>query len=182
MTKNSLVGLYVDELRDIYNAEKQLTKALPKMAKATTTEDLRNGFTEHLEQTRGHVERLEQIFEALGQRASGKRCVAMEGLVEEGSEIMEDDFEGEVLDAALIAAAQRVEHYEIAAYGTLCAFADLLGESQHALLLRQTLDEEKATDERLTELSQDVNIAASDRGAVAREESTARTGKRGRAA
>ena len=174
MTKNSLLGLYVDELRDIYNAEKQLTKALPKMAKVATTEDLRNGFTEHLEQTRGHVERLEQIFEALGQRASGKRCVAMEGLVEEGSEIMEDDFEGEVLDAALIAAAQRVEHYEIAAYGTLCAFADLLGESQHASLLRQTLDEEKATDERLTELSRDVNVAANDR--------TAQTGKHGRAA
>ena len=174
MTKNSLLGLYVDELRDIYNAEKQLTKALPKMAKVATTEDLRNGFTEHLEQTRGHVERLEQIFEALGQRASGKRCVAMEGLVEEGSEMMEDDFEGEVLDAALIAAAQRVEHYEIAAYGTLCAFADLLGVSQHASLLRQTLDEEKATDERLTELSRDVNVAANDR--------TTQTGKHGRAA
>src|SRR5215469_18631727 len=101
MTKNSLLGLYVDELRDIYNAEKQLTKALPKMAKAATTEDLRNGFTEHLEQTRGHVERLEQIFEALDQRAGGKTCVAMEGLIEEGSEIMEDDFEAEVLDAAL---------------------------------------------------------------------------------
>ena len=182
MTKNSLLGLYVDELRDIYNAEKQLTKALPKMAKAATTEDLRNGFTEHLEQTRGHVERLEQIFEGLGQRASGKRCVAMEGLVEEGSEIMEDDFEGEVLDAALIAAAQRVEHYEIAAYGTLCAFADLSGELQHASLLRQTLVEEKATDERLTELSQDVNVAASDRGAIPSEESTAQTGKHGRAA
>ena len=181
VTKNSLLGLYVDELRDIYNAEKQLTKALPKMAKAATTEDLRNGFTEHLEQTRGHVERLEQIFEALGQRASGKRCVAMEGLVEEGSEIMEDDFEGEVLDAALIAAAPRVERYEIAAYGTLCAFADLLGESQHASLLRQTLDEEKATDERLTELSQDVNVAANDYGASQSEDSTAQ-GKRGRAA
>ena len=182
MTKNSLLGLYVDELRDIYNAEKQLTKALPKMAKVATTEDLRDGFTEHLEQTRGHVERLEQIFEALGQRASGKRCVAMEGLVEEGSEMMEDDFEGEVLDAALIAAAQRVEHYEIAAYGTLCAFADLLGESQHASLLRPTLDEEKATDERLTELSLDVNVAANDRGEVPSEGSTAQTGKRGRAA
>ena len=182
MTRNSLLGLYVDELRDIYNAEKQLTKALPKMAKAATTEELRNGFTEHLEQTRGHVERLEQIFEALDQRASGKRCVAMEGLVEEGSEIMQDDFEEEVLDAALIAAAQRVEHYEIAAYGTLCAFADLLGESQHASLLRQTLDEEKATDERLTELSRDVNVAANDRGAAQSEESTAQTGKPGRAA
>jgi len=182
MTKNSLLGLYVDELRDIYNAEKQLTKALPKMAKAATTEELRNGFTEHLEQTRGHVERLEQIFEALGQRASGKRCVAMEGLVEEGSEIIEDDFGEEVLDAALIAAAQRVEHYEIAAYGTLCAFADLLGESQHASLLRQTLDEEKATNERLTELSQDVNVAANDRGAAQSEQSASQTRKRGRAA
>jgi ferritin-like metal-binding protein YciE len=180
MTKNSLLGLYVDELRDIYNAEKQLTKALPKMAKAATTEDLRNGFTEHLEQTRGHVERLEQIFEALGQRATGKTCVAMEGLIEEGSEIMQDDFEGEVLDAALIAAAQRVEHYEMAAYGTLCAFADLLGESQHASLLRQTLDEEKATDERLTELSQDVNVAANDLGAGDDEDT--QKGKRGRAA
>jgi len=182
MTKNSLVGLYVDELRDIYNAERQLTKALPKMAKAATTEELRNGFTEHLEQTRGHVERLEQIFEALGQRAGGKRCVAMEGLIEEGSEIMEDDFGEEVLDAALIAAAQRVEHYEIAAYGTLCAFADLLGESQHASLLSQTLDEEKATNERLTELSQDVNVAANDRGAAQSEQSASQTRKRGRAA
>jgi ferritin-like metal-binding protein YciE len=182
MTKNSLLGLYIDELRDIYNAEKQLTKALPKMAKAATTEDLRNGFTEHLEQTRGHVERLEQIFEALGQRATGKTCVAMEGLVEEGSEIMQDDFKGEVLDAALIAAAQRVEHYEIAAYGTLCAFADLLGESQHASLLRQTLDEEKATDERLTELSQDINVAASDLREGESEEGKSSGGKRGRAA
>ena len=182
MTRNSLLGLYVDELRDIYNAEKQLTKARQRWRKLRRQEDLRNGFTEHFEQTRGHVERLEQIFEALGQRASGKRCVAMEGLVEEGSEIMEDDFEGEVLDAALIAAAQRVEHYEIAAYGTLCAFADLLGESQHASLLRQTLDEEKATDERLTELSQDVNVAANDYGASQSEDSTAQTGKRGRAA
>jgi ferritin-like metal-binding protein YciE len=182
MTKNSLLGLYVDELRDIYNAEKQLTKALPKMAKAATTEDLRNGFTEHLEQTRGHVERLEQIFEALGQRATGKTCVAMEGLIEEGSEIMQGDFEGEVLDAALIAAAQRVEHYEIAAYGTLIAFADLLGETQHSSLLRQTLDEEKATDERLTELSQDVNVAANDLGEGEIEESASKPGKRGRAA
>jgi ferritin-like metal-binding protein YciE len=182
MTKNSLLGLYVDELRDIYNAEKQLTKALPKMAKAATTEDLRSGFTEHLEQTRGHVERLEQIFEALGQRATGKTCVAMEGLVEEGSEIMQDDFKGDVLDAALIAAAQRVEHYEIAAYGTLCAFADLLGESQHASLLRQTLDEEKATDERLTELSQDINVAANDLGQAESEEGKSPGGKRGRAA
>jgi ferritin-like metal-binding protein YciE len=135
-----------------------------------------------LEQTRGHVERLEQIFEALGQRATGKTCVAMEGLIEEGSEIMQGDFEGEVLDAALIAAAQRVEHYEIAAYGTLIAFADLLGETQHSSLLRQTLDEEKATDERLTELSQDVNVAANDLGEGESEESASKPGKRGRAA
>ena len=120
--KNSLRGLYVDELRDLYNAEKQLTKALPKMAKAATSEDLSNGFSEHLEQTRGHVERLEQIFEALGERSSGKKCAGMEGLIEEGSEVIGDDFEGDVKDAALIGAAQRVEHYEIAAYGTVCAF------------------------------------------------------------
>lgn len=153
MTKNSLLGLYVDELRDIYSAERRLTKALPKMAKAATSEELRNAFTEHLQQTRGHVERLEQIFEALGERASGKKCAGMEGLVAEGSEVMVEDFEGDVMDAALISAAQRVEHYEIAAYGTVCAFAELLGESQHATLLRQTLDEEKQTDEKLTELS-----------------------------
>ena len=162
MTKNTLLGLYVDELRDLYSAEKQLTKALPKMAKAATSEELRNGFTEHLEQTRGHVERLEQIFEALGERPTGKKCAGMEGLIEEGSEVMEEDFEGDVMDAAIIAAAQRVEHYEIAAYGTVCAFAELLGESQHASLLRQTLDEEKQTDEKLTELSQDINAAANE--------------------
>lgn len=107
MTKNSLLGLYVDELRDIYSAERQLTKALPKMAKAATSEELRNAFTEHLQQTRGHVERLEQIFEALGERASGKKCAGMEGLVAEGSEVMVEDFEGDVMDAALISAAQR---------------------------------------------------------------------------
>ena len=115
MTKNSLLGLFVDELRDIYSAEKQLTKALPKMAKAAASDELRTGFTAHLEQTRDHVQRLEQIFEGLGERASGKKCVGMEGLIAEGSEVMDEDFEGDVMDAALIAAAQRVEHYEIAA-------------------------------------------------------------------
>ncbi len=161
-TKNSLLGLYVDELRDLYSAEKQLTKALPKMAKAATSEELSNGFTEHLEQTRGHVERLEQIFEALGERSSGKKCAGMEGLIEEGSEVINEDFEGSVMDAALIGAAQRVEHYEIAAYGTVCAFAELLGETRHLELLKQTLDEEKQTDEKLTELSQEINVAAND--------------------
>src|SRR5664279_5422088 len=132
MTKNPMRGLYVDQLRDVYSAEKQLTKALPKMAKAATSEELRNGFTEHLKQTNDHVERLEQIFEALGERAGGKKCLGMEGLIAEGSEVIEDDFEGDVMDAALISAAQRVEHYEIAAYGALCAFAELLGDPQQA--------------------------------------------------
>ena len=174
MTKNSLRGLYLDELKDIYSAEKQLTKALPKMAKAAVSEELRNGFNEHLEQTRGHVERLEQIFEALGERAAGKKCVGMEGLVAEGSEVMDGDFEGDVMDAALISAAQRVEHYEIAAYGTLCAFADLLGESQHASLLRETLEEEKQTDEKLSELSEDINVAANQKGSEVSDERTRR--------
>jgi ferritin-like metal-binding protein YciE len=159
-SKNSLRALYIDELRDIYNAEKQLTKALPKMAKAASSEELRNGFTEHLEQTKGHVERLEQIFEALGERPSGKKCAGMEGLVEEGSEIMNEDFEGSVMDAALISAAQRVEHYEMAAYGSVIAFAEELGESEHVSPLQQTLEEEKQTDEKLTELSKDINTAA----------------------
>lgn len=159
---NSLRGLYLDELRDLYSAEKQLTKALPKMAKAANSEELRSGFTEHLEQTRGHVERLEQIFEALGERSGGKKCAGMEGLIEEGSEVIDDDFEGSVMDAALIGAAQRVEHYEIAAYGTVCAMAELLGETEHLGLLQQTLDEEKQTDEKLTELSQEINAAAND--------------------
>ncbi len=160
--KNSLPGLYLDELRDIYSAEKQLTKALPKMAKAASSDKLREGFVEHLEQTKGHVERLEQIFDALGERSGGRKCSGMEGLVEEGSEVIEGDFEGAVKDAALIAAAQRVEHYEIAAYGTVIAFAELLGETEHVSLLQQTLEEEKQTDERLTELAQDVNVSASE--------------------
>jgi ferritin-like metal-binding protein YciE len=160
--KNSLLGLYLDELRDIYSAEKQLTKALPKMAKAASSEELRNGFNEHLEQTRGHVDRLEIIFAELEERSSGKKCVGMEGLIKEGSEVMEEDFEGDVMDAALIAAAQRVEHYEIAAYGTVRNYAELLGHTEQAALLQQTLEEEKQTDEKLTELSQEINVAAND--------------------
>jgi ferritin-like metal-binding protein YciE len=177
--KNSLRGLYVDELRDLYSAEKQLTKALPKMAKAATSEELRNGFTEHLEQTRGHMERLEQIFEALDERSGGKKCAGMEGLIEEGSEVIGDDFEGDVMDSALIGAAQRVEHYEIAAYGTVCAFAKVLGETEHLKLLQQTLDEEKQTDEKLTELSQEINVAANDQSS---DEPSPPSRKPGRAA
>jgi ferritin-like metal-binding protein YciE len=178
-TKDTLQGLYLDELRDIYSAERQLTKALPKMAKATTSEELRNGFTEHLEQTRGHVARLEEIFEALGERATGKKCAGMEGLIEEGSEVMGEDFTGDVRDAALIAAAQRVEHYEIAAYGTVCAFAGLLGESEHVSLLQQTLNEEKHIDKKLTELAQQINIAANEQSTDA---ATSESRKRGHAA
>jgi ferritin-like metal-binding protein YciE len=160
MTKDSLQELYVDELKDLYSAENQLTKALPKMAKAASSEELRQGFEEHLEQTKGHVERLQQIFEMLEEKPTGKKCVGMEGLIKEGAEIMAEDFEDEVMDAALISAAQRVEHYEIAAYGTVCAYADLLGESEHASLLRETLDEEKETDQKLTELSKEINVEA----------------------
>lgn len=160
MTKDSLQQLHVDELKDLYSAEKQLTKALPKMARTATSVALRRGFEKHLEQTRGHVQRLDKIFAMLGKRGSGKKCVGMEGLVKEGSEIMDEDLEDDVMDAALIAAAQRVEHYEIAGYGTVCAYAGLLGESEHADLLRQTLEEEKETDQKLTEISKEINVEA----------------------
>src|SRR5271166_4273425 len=158
--KRSLKELYVDELKDLFSAEKQLTKALPKMAKAAYSEDLRNGFEEHLEQTKGHVQRLEEIFAMLNEKAGGKKCVGMEGIIQEGAEVIDGSFAEDVKDAALISAAQRVEHYEIAAYGTVCAYADLLGESEQASLLRQTLEEEKETNEKLTELSQEINVAA----------------------
>ena len=160
MTKDSLRELYIDELKDIYSAEKQLTKALPKMAKAASSPDLRKGFEGHLKQTEGHVQRLEQIFTMLEAKAGGKKCMGMEGLVKEGSEIMGEDFEDDVMDAALISAAQRVEHYEIAAYGTVSAYVDLLGEPKQASLLRQTLDEEKQTDQKLTDLSKKINVQA----------------------
>ena len=182
MMKESLQELYIDELKDLYSAEKQLTKALPKMAKAATSRELRDGFAMHLEQTKGHVQRLEQIFDMLGKKATGKKCVGMEGLIKEGSEIMGEDFEESVMDAALIAAAQRVEHYEIAGYGTVCAFAELLGETEHAALLQQTLVEEKETDEKLTELSQEINAEANNPEADKAEEGRMTTRKRKRAA
>jgi ferritin-like metal-binding protein YciE len=156
----ALKELYIDELKDIYNAENQLVKALPKIAKAATSGELRTGFEEHLEQTRGHVQRLEQIFKDLGEKPSGKKCKGMEGLVAEGQEMMEEDFEGDVMDAALISAAQRVEHYEIAAYGTVRTYAELLGEENAVQLLEQTLEEEKETDQKLTDLASDINVQA----------------------
>ena len=178
MTQNSLKNLYVKELKDIYSAEKQMTRALPRMAKAASSPELRNGFEDHLKQTQGHVERLEEIFEMLDEKPGGKKCAGMEGLINEGAEVMGDDFEDDVMDVALISSAQRVEHYEIAAYGTVAAHADLLGESAHATLLRQTLEEEKETDEKLNELSQAINVSANKKGT---EGSTGRR-KSGRAA
>ena len=160
MPNNGLKELYVDELKDLYNAENQLLKALPKMAKAASSDELRQGFEEHLEQTRGHVERLEQIFESLDENPKGKKCAGMEGLVKEGSEIMREDFEGALMDAALIGAAQRVEHYEIAAYGTVSEFAKLLGQNEHVSLLEETLQEEKETDEKLTTIAKEINPQA----------------------
>jgi ferritin-like metal-binding protein YciE len=159
MAENGLKELYIDELKDLYSAETQLVKALPKMAKGAVSDELREGFEEHLEQTKGHVQRLEQIFEALGESPKGKKCKGMEGLIAEGSEVMEEDYEGNIMDAALIGAAQRVEHYEIAAYGTVRAMAEVLGEDEHVTLLTETLDEEKETDEKLTELAQEANSA-----------------------
>lgn len=159
MADKGLKELYIDELKDLYSAETQLLKALPKMAKAATSPDLRAGFEEHLEQTKGHVQRLETIFEQLGESPKGKKCKGMEGLIEEGSEAIEE-YEGELLDAALIGAAQRVEHYEMAGYGTVSAFAEELGDSEHVTLLNETLEEEKKTDERLTGLAGDINAKA----------------------
>jgi ferritin-like metal-binding protein YciE len=157
----TLEDLFTHGLKDIYNAEKQLVKALPKMAKAASCEKLKAGFEEHLTQTEGHVERLETIFRSLDVNGKGVKCAAMEGLVQEGSETIHEDAEPAVHDAALIAAAQKVEHYEIASYGTLLAFANLLGNSEAADLLQQTLQEEKETDQKLTELAEsEINAAA----------------------
>ena len=168
MKENQLKEIYVEELKDLYSAENQLVKALPKMAKAATSEDLRAGFEEHLEQTKGHVQRLEDIFKTLGENPKGKTCKGMQGLVTEGSEMIEEEDEGEGLDVGLISAAQRVEHYEIAGYGSVAAYADLLGEEEAASLLRMTLEEEKETDKKLTELAREINVEAA--GATSEEE------------
>lgn len=160
MPNDSLRELYIDELRDLYSAETQLTKALPKMAKSSSNSELRQAFEEHLRQTSEHVSRLEQIFDMLGEKPTGKKCLGMEGLVKEGAETMKEDYEGAIMDAAIIGAAQRVEHYEIAGYGTVREFAELLGEDEHVSLLEETLEEEKQTDEKLTQLAEDVNSQA----------------------
>jgi ferritin-like metal-binding protein YciE len=171
MSLDSLENLFLEELKDIYHAEKQLTRALPRMAKAAESPDLQQAFTTHLKETEGQIQRLERIFKELGQPARGKRCKGMEGLVEEGKEMMEEDGEAPVLDAALIASAQKVEHYEIAAYGCLRTYAQLLGYSEVERLLQQTLEEEEATDKKLTQLGESgINEAAVAVGAEEGEE------------
>jgi ferritin-like metal-binding protein YciE len=163
-THSALLEFFTDELKDIYWAEKHLTKALPKMKKAATSEELRNAFETHLEQTQGHVERLEQIFELLGKKAQAKKCDAMEGLVQEGEGIIEDTDKGTATrDVGLIMAAQKVEHYEIATYGGLAQLAKTLGLEEIKNLLGETLDEEKETDELLTEIAENsVNYASAE--------------------
>ena len=160
MSVSSMEDLFLDELKDLYSAEKQITKALPKLAKAATSSELRDAFESHLEETRGHVERLEKAFELLGKPSRGKTCHGMQGVLEEGSEVLEDTEKGDVRDAALISAAQRVEHYEIAAYGCVREYATLLGQNKIADLLGETLNEEKAADKKLNGISKSVNSQA----------------------
>jgi len=179
----SLKKLYVDELKDLFSAENQLLKALPKMAKAASSSELRAGFEKHLKQTKVHVQRLEEIFQSLDQSPKGKKCVGMEGLVKEGSEVMEEDFDDAVLDAGLIGAARRVEHYEMAAYGAVCEFATVLGQAKHASLLEKTLGEEKQTDDKLADLAKEINAQANEEG-VEEQQGRPTTGRKspGRAA
>jgi len=161
MSLDSLEKLFLEELKDIYNAEKQLIRALPRMAKAAEAPQLEQAFTKHLRETEGQIQRLEQIFEELGQAARGKKCKGMEGLIEEGKEKMEEEGEPQVLDAALIASAQKVEHYEIAAYGCLRTYAELLGYPEAVELLGQNLKEEEAADKKLTHIGEGgINEAA----------------------
>jgi ferritin-like metal-binding protein YciE len=159
----TLHDAFVDELRDSYDAEKQLTKALSKLAKAASNPKLREAFETHLEETQGHVERLAQVFESLDEKVRGKHCDGIAGIIEEGKSIMEEDFDDTTMDACLIAAGQRAEHYEMAAYGTLVAWAQAMGHTEAAKLLQQTLDEEKAADKKLSGLAEGgINQRAAD--------------------
>ncbi len=161
MKLNTLQDLYIHELKDLHSAEKQLIKALPKMAKAATNEELAAGFKQHLEETKEHAKRLEQILTSHGQTTRGPKCKGMEGVVAEGAEMIEEEADDEVRDAGLISAAQRVEHYEIAGYGTARTYAKLLGDKTGHKLLQTTLDEESATDQKLTALAErTINVAA----------------------
>jgi len=161
MSAENLREALVEEIRDLYNAEKQLVKALPKMAKGAESDELRDAFEKHLEETEGQVTRLERVFELLDEKPRGKHCAGMAGIVEEGSEKLQEDIEGSVLDAVLIASAQKVEHYEIGAYGTAIAWAGALGLTEVCDVLNETLEEEKAADEKLSALAESgINQAA----------------------
>ena len=151
---SGLHELFLEELSDVYSAEQQITKALPKMAKAAESDELRMAFEEHLEQTQEQIARLDQVFRSLDETLKRKTCKAMQGLIEEGSEMMQEHKGSSEIDAALIAAAQKVEHYEIASYGTLCTWAEQMGHDEALELLKQTIDEEETTDERLTEIAE----------------------------
>jgi ferritin-like metal-binding protein YciE len=182
MKAESLQDLYVEQLKDLYDAENQLIKALPKMAKAASSPELRNAFEDHLEQTREQAQRIETIFEGMGEKAKGQKCKAMEGLIKEGSEVIEEDMTEGVKDAALIAAAQRVEHYEIAGYGTVRTYANLLGDSKATNLLEKTLEEEKEADGLLGGIAEQINEAIP-RGRDGNAKRTANTsGRRSRSA
>ena len=160
MAIRTFEDLLVDEIKDLYDAEHQLTKALPKMSKAATSPDLKTAFDSHLKQTEEHIKRLEQVFEGLGKKPTRKTCAAMKGLVEEGSEVIEEEMDPEVKDAALIGAAQRVEHYEMAGYGTVRTFAHLLGHHDLEAILQSTLEEEGAADHKLTDIASKLNVKA----------------------
>jgi ferritin-like metal-binding protein YciE len=190
----TLHDAFIDELRDTYDAEKQLTKALAKLAKAASNPKLRQAFETHLEETQGQLERLEQVFESLDEKVRGKHCDGIAGIIEEGKSIMEEDFDETTMDACLIAAGQRAEHYEMAAYGTLVAWARAMGHTEAAKLLQKTLDEEKAADQKLSGLAEaginqtaadaahpsggDEELMAVGAGAAGKRSSTAKSGRR----
>jgi ferritin-like metal-binding protein YciE len=160
MQLRKLEDLFIHELQDLYDAEHQITKALPKMAKSATSPELKRAFENHLQETKTQIERLSQVFDLLGKPAKGKKCEAMNGLITEGEALLSEDADPDVLDAGLISAAQKVEHYEIAGYGTVRTWAQTLGHTEAAELLQQTLDEEGATDEKLNTLARTINSAA----------------------
>ena len=160
MRVDSIEKLFIEELKDLYSAENQITKALPKMVNAASSKDLKKAFESHLRETEGQIERLVQICNILGTSPKGKSCEGMKGVLDEGSSMLHESAEGDVRDAALISAAQRVEHYEMAAYGTVRTYAQLLGQAQVAKLLEETLEEEKAADQKLTSIAQKVNVRA----------------------
>jgi ferritin-like metal-binding protein YciE len=164
MSVDTIEKLFIDELKDLYSAENQITKALSKMVKAATSTELKKAFENHLKETEGQIERLVKICEMMGASPKGKTCNGMKGVLEEGSEVLKEIEAGDLRDAALISAAQRVEHYEMAGYGTVRNYAELLGQSEAAKLLEKTLEEEKAADEKLTTISQKVNVSAQQRG------------------